>query len=58
MIIVLIIRIDDKTPVKLCFIGKVNVAVAAGVAVATLLVAIIIIVLGCWLRKFKSKKGG
>ena len=45
-------------PLKLCFIGKVNVAVAAGVAVATLLVAIIIIVLGCWLRKFKSKKGG
>lgn len=45
-------------PVKLCFIGKVNVAVAAGVVLAALFVAIIIIVLGCWFRKFKSKKGG
>ena len=40
------------------FIGKFNVAVGAGVAVATLLVAIIIVGLVCWFRRFKSKKGG
>ena len=40
------------------FTGKVNVAVAVGVVLATLLVAIIIVMVGCWVRKLKSKKGG
>lgn len=40
------------------FIGKVNVAVGAGVVLATLLVAIIIAGLVCWFRRFKSKEGG
>ena len=40
------------------FTGKVNVAVAVGVTLATLLVTIIIVVVGCWFRKFKGKEGG
>ena len=40
------------------FIGKVNVAVAVGATLATLLVAIIIVVVACWFRKSKSKEGG
>ena len=40
----------------MCFIGKVKVAVGAGVVLATLLVAIIIVGLVCWFCKFKSKK--
>ena len=42
----------------MCFIGQGTVAVGAGVALATLLVAIIIVGLVCWFRRFKSKKGG
>ena len=42
----------------MCFIGKVNVALGAGVVLATLLVAIIIVGLVCSFRRFKSKKGG
>ena len=42
----------------MCFIGKVNVAVAAGDVLATLLVAIIIVGLVCWFCRFKSKEGG
>ena len=42
----------------MCFIGKVNVAVGAGVVLATLLVAIIIFGIVCWFHRFKSKKGG
>ena len=40
------------------FTGEANVAVTVGVALATLLVAIIIVMAGCWVRKFKSKEGG
>ena len=40
------------------FTGKMNVAVAVGTVLATLLVAIIIVVVGCWFWKFKSKDGG
>ena len=39
----------------MCFIGKVNVALGAGVVLATLLAAIIIVGLVCWFRRFKSK---
>ena len=42
----------------MCFIGQGTVAVGAGVALATLLVAIIIVGLVCWFRRFKSKKVG
>ena len=42
----------------MCFIGKVSVALGAGVVLATLLAAIIIVGLVCWFRRFKSKKGG
>ena len=35
-----------------------NVGVAVGAALATLLVAIIIVVVGYWFPKFKSKKSG
>ena len=42
----------------MCFIGKVNIAVVAGVVLATSLVAIIIAGLVCWFCKFKSKKDG
>ena len=42
----------------MCFIGKVNVAVGAGVVLATFLVAIIIFGIVCWFHRFKSKKGG
>ena len=38
------------------FTGKVNVGVAVGAALATLLVAIIIVVVGYWFPKFKSEK--
>ena len=40
------------------FSGKANVPVTVGVVLATLLVAIIIVMAGCWVRKFKSKEGG
>ena len=41
------------------FLGKVNVAVVVGgVLLFALLVAIIIVVLWCWIRIFKSKKDG
>ena len=40
------------------FTGKVNLGVAVGAALATLLVAIIIVVVGYWFRKFKSKESG
>ena len=40
------------------FTGKVNVGVAVGAALATLLVAIVIVVVGCWFPKFKSKESG
>ena len=40
------------------FAGKLNVSVAVSVALATSIVAIIIFVLGCWVRKFKSKEVG
>ena len=42
----------------ICFIGKVNVAVAVGTTLATLLVAMIIAVVACWFHKSKSKEGG
>ena len=35
-----------------------NVAVAVGTTLATLLVAIIIVVVACWFHKSKSKEGG
>ena len=40
------------------FTGKVNVEVAVGAALGTLLVAIIIVVVGYWFPKFKSKESG
>ena len=40
------------------FTGKVNVGVAVGTTLATLLVAIIIVVVGYSFHKFKSKEGG
>ena len=40
------------------FTGQANVAVTVGVMLATLLVPIIIVMAGCWVRKFKSKEGG
>ena len=40
------------------FIGKVNVALAVGTTLASLLVAIIIGVVGYSFHKFKSKEGG
>ena len=39
------------------FTGQANVAVTVGVMLATLLVPIIVMA-GCWVRKFKSKEGG
>ena len=39
------------------FTGKVNVAVAVGTTLAALLVAIIIVMVGCWFHKVKSKEG-
>ena len=40
------------------FTGKVNVGVAVGTTLATLLVAIIIVVVGYSFHKFKSNEGG
>ena len=40
------------------FTGKVNVGVAVGTTLTTLLVAIIIVVVGYSFHKFKSKEGG
>ena len=40
------------------FTGKVNVGVAVGAALGTLLVAIIIVVVGYWFLQFKSKESG
>ena len=40
------------------FAGNVNVAVAVGTTLATLLVAIIIAMVGCWFHKVKSKEDG
>lgn len=40
------------------FVGKVNVAAAVGTTLATLLVAIVIVVVACWFHKSKSKEGG
>ena len=40
------------------FTGKVDVGVAVGAALTTLLVAVIIVVVGYWIPKFKSKESG
>ena len=40
------------------FTGKVNVGVTVGAVLATLLVGIIIVVVGYWFHKFKSKESG
>ena len=40
------------------FTGKVNVAVAVGTTLACLLVGIVIVVVGYWFHKFKSKVEG
>ena len=40
------------------FTGKVKVGVAVGAALGILVVAIIIVVVGYWFPKFKSKKSG